>query len=263
MQPLLDAVAKVEVELHRKLRLGLGGIQRVLTVDPGVITGVSVLWFETGTGKVLAWAETLITHDELMQVFELAVLLRTLANHGLVHVVIEDFTVAEINMSPEFLSPVRVGRQFEILVFLMARGELGEPVFGQIATPIHWQSRSRKADFDDDRLKVLGFYTPGPDHRRDATRHGLVALKRIKKEFKNYSGPPKRMDWPPEERVSEPERVTSRRFNGVEYGTKLGETPKKPVSKDDLQRMQAEKHARLTSAATAPARKTTRRRKLI
>ena len=258
MPPLLHAVAQTEVKLLNKR------VVRLAAVDPGVITGVCVLWIDADTGEILAWAETMITFDELMQVFELITLIRKLSDHGTVHVVIEDFTVAEVNMSPEFLSPVRIGRQLSFAVFLMQRDELGMPIFGKIESCV-FQSRSRKADYSNDRLKKLGFYTPGKDHRRDATRHALVRWKQLKQQLPLIVAVP---DVPPmwdpmPAEPLEPKRtgLINRTFNGKPTGTKLGQAPKRGVTKADLERMKLQ--SKLPSRKLGAQRSVSKRRKLL
>lgn len=181
--PFMGAIESVEEVL-----VGTVGF-RVFAVDPGVITGVAALWCGVN-GEILAWAETLITHDELQQVVDLESMVVTLFSHGPVHVAVEDFRVMKVDMSEDFLSPVRIGRRFEWAMKILndfqsgsALGHGSAPDREHLVWPLRWQMPSRKADYDDERLKVLGFYTPGPDHRRDATRHALVALKGIVKEL--------------------------------------------------------------------------------
>lgn len=258
MPPMLHAVAQTEGKLRGKR------VVRVVAVDPGVITGIAVLWVDADTGKILHWAETMITFDELLQVFEIITLIRELSNHGVVHTVIEDFVVAEVNMSPDFLSPVRIGRQLEFAIFLMSRDSLGEPIFGKVE-PAVFQSRSRKADYSNERLKKLGFYTPGKDHRRDATRHALVRWKQLKQKLPLLVASP---DTPPgwDPMPSEPvetKRVglINRTFNGKPAGTKFGQAPKRGVTREDLQRMKQQ--SQLSSRESDAQRSVSKRRKLL
>lgn len=236
MPPLLAVVVEVEKELW------LAGLPvvRIMSVDPGVITGVSVFWIHAETGEILAWAETLITHDEVKQVLSLMSLLRALADCGRVWVVIENFTVQQLNMSEEFLSPCRIGRQFAFGAELMSRSMLADgPVFGSIED-IAWQGNGRLADYRDDRLKKLGFYTPGPDHRRDATRHALVRWKRLKLQLEtNKNVRTVAAYWEPE-LAKVPDLGTvkdfGRTFNGTPTGSHGQPAPKR-VTKEDMQRI--------------------------
>lgn len=233
MLPLLDAVVKCE----KRLWLAKKNVVRILAVDPGVITGVCVLWIDADTGEILAWAETLITHDETKMVWDLMALLRTLADCGRVWIVIEDFRVDQVNMSDDFLSPVRVGQKFAFGAEIMKTGELGEgPVFGAIET-VTWQSRGRKADYQDARLKKLGFFTEGPDHRRDATRHALVRWKKLKLELP--TGVKTRAAWWEPALTPAADlgpRTFGRSFNGKPTGSH-GQPGKTGVTREDMERM--------------------------
>lgn len=180
--PFLSALKRVEAALRRKYSQAgkLPQIGRVLSVDPGKITGVSVFWFWRTTGKPIAWAETLITHDEDKQVLDLLGFLDLLANEGRVDVLVENFTVHSVKKEASFLSPVRIGRSFRFAVLLVKwSGKYLYPV------EIYMVEPSEMASMDDSRLKALGFFTPGPDHRRDATRHLLVHLKRVRQFLQN------------------------------------------------------------------------------
>lgn len=175
--PFLAAVERVEATLRRKYGEDgkLAEVGRVVGVDPGKITGLSVFWFWRKTGKVAAWAETLITHNEHQQKRDVVALVKLLSGHGMVDLVIEDFTVHSVKKEKSFLSPVRIGRSVEFAVLELDRaGGLLYRVRVYMVPP------SEMSSMDDQRLKVLGFYTPGPDHRRDATRHVLQHLRRIR-----------------------------------------------------------------------------------
>ncbi len=185
MPPLLAKVRAVEATLRRRYGGdgGLDRVARILAVDPGSITGVCVLWVSRKTGKVLAWAETLITHNEDQQVFDLLELLELLSAQGMVDVVIEDFTVHSVRKEKTFLSPVRIGRKFE---FGILERRLNGQYFYRVSS---WMvPPSEMSGMDDTRLKALGYFTPGPDHRRDATRHGLLHLKRVRSFLQKYRG---------------------------------------------------------------------------
>lgn len=238
MPPFLDAVVAFEKDLWRRRQR----VVRILSVDPGDLTGVCVLWIDPDTGEILGWGETIIAHDEIKQVWSLMALLRTLADLGRVWVVIEDFRVQQVNMEESFLSPVRVGRRFEFGVEMMATGELGEgPVFGSIELPVVWNSNSRKADFDDARLKKMGFYTPGPDHRRDATRHALVRWKQLKLELPFAVRTEASKFWEPGLAKVELKHRVTRSFNGSPTGSH-GQPGKLGVTKADMERIKMEKN---------------------
>jgi hypothetical protein len=71
---------------------------------------------------------------------------------------------------PTALSPVRLGAK---LGYVRHQGKLAD-------CTLNWQGRTlAKGTATDDRLKAWGYYVPGPDHIRDATRHAITALRRV------------------------------------------------------------------------------------
>lgn len=164
---LREAVRSVEESFLQ--RTDTGPILRVMSTDPGKITGVSVFWYGRQKGRwvAFAWAETLLAGDENKQVRDLVSLAQILLDCGPTDFVIEDFRVLKISMEASFLSPVRIGRKFE---WELVR----DPSFWFHAFAVQFVFSAEMASMLDPRLKALGFFTPGPDHRRDATRHNLL-----------------------------------------------------------------------------------------
>lgn len=180
--PFIAALKRVEAALRRKYGPTgrLPEVGRILAVDPGKITGVSAFWFSRRTGKVIAWAETLITHNEHVQVWDLLLFVDVLANEGPLDVVYEGFIVHSVKKEESFLSPVRIGEPF-------AWGVEDRKIRGEYLCAVRvWKvPPSEMSAMDDPRLKALGHFTPGPDHRRDATRHALLHLKRVRVALQN------------------------------------------------------------------------------
>lgn len=197
---LLRAVGKVEKRLFS--RGASARVLRVVAVDPGTVTGVCVLWVWRKSGRIAAWGETLLAHNEHTQVAHLLWLLRKVSNAGDTDLVVESFRVLRVSMENSFLSPDRIGRALEwgavergavagaakqmqggalrtpVPELIGVRGGGPAPFFG--AVRVWWHSSSEMTAMSDARLKKLGFYTPGPDHRRDATRHGLLHWKDLR-----------------------------------------------------------------------------------
>lgn len=168
----LDALRRVERTVLR--RRGRPAVVRVFAVDPGKVTGLSAFWCDSATGKVLAWAETLLAHGESQQARDAWRAVEILSGDGgRTDIVVESFTVRRIAMEHSFLSPARIGAKFELLWEDRAVELLGD-------TTWMWVQPSEMTSMDDMRLKRLGHYTPGPDHRRDATRHALLHIRRAK-----------------------------------------------------------------------------------
>lgn len=186
---LAKAIRAVERRLKRP-----HAVMRVMSVDPGTITGISVFWVNRKSFKVSAWAETLITHDEHQQVSDLLDFVRMLSDCGPVHLIIENFRVQRVAMEETFLSPVRIGRPLEWGVLERNAGADGiTPYFHKVE--IFWVWNTEMAGMRDERLKALGFYTPGPDHRRDATRHLLLHLRFAKEGNRKWVN--KDLSYPP------------------------------------------------------------------
>lgn len=153
---------------------------RILSVDPGTVTGVAVYWLRRKNGKwvVKAWAETLLAGDETFQKRDLLFFWGELMRFGPVDLVMEDFVVRRIAMEKTFLSPVRIGRAVEFGTWLFRHQQV-HPF------EIQWVMSSEMSAMKDERLKKLGFYTPGPDHRRDATRHALLHIRAVNSGNRN------------------------------------------------------------------------------
>lgn len=172
-KPFMEAVWTVENAIHRKRNLGnlASDPIRIAGIDPGTLSGLAQIWVSQKTGKVLAHIETILAYDEKQQARDMVDWLMemySLAGQDFeaIGISIEDFKVNKVNGDEEFLSPVRIGRRVEGILMDIRLDEV-----------IRWQMPARKAEFTDDRLQALGMYTPGPDHRRDATRHALIGRK--------------------------------------------------------------------------------------
>ena len=85
-------------------------------------------------------------------------------------VVIEDFVIRQGNASRDFLSPVRVTAGVNQYLYNQRR-------------PAYFQQPSlAKTSATDDRLKLWGIYSSsgGENHARDADRHSITFLTRVK-----------------------------------------------------------------------------------
>lgn len=173
-KPFIKNMWTVENAIHRKRNLGnlKSNPIRIAGIDPGTLSGLAQIWVSQETGRVLGHIETILAYDEQNQARDMVDWLQKIfvlsdLDCNRMGISIEDFKVNKVNGDEEFLSPVRIGRRVEGM--LMATGRLDEE--------IRWQMPARKAEFTDSRLQALGMYTPGPDHRRDATRHALIGRK--------------------------------------------------------------------------------------
>jgi hypothetical protein len=160
----------------------------VIGVDPGKVTAWARFTvprenffteeYQGGANQrdpVLDWETGELAGRESDQVWEICRLVRTV--QGLAYkvgpaVVVEGFDFGNPNRDPEVYSPVRMGA---MLTFCAERTALMD------AARVSFMPRTLpKSTYDDDRLRALGFYIPGPDHRRDSVRVALTALRRAR-----------------------------------------------------------------------------------
>lgn len=171
----------------------------IVGIDPGVTTGLSVIAFNSkeipAPQDVEHWGSDQISYGgsgneedrwgidpddpfvEQLIADRIATIIDTLSRysgskskHRRVIVAIENFTVRQINHSPEFLSPVRI-----------AAGIVQE-LYHTDNTKIMYQTPSEaKGVCNDKRMDKWGFTikTLKDRHSRDADRHAILCLRRI------------------------------------------------------------------------------------
>lgn len=163
---------------------------RVLWIDPGVVSGVAVVWFDPKalliddqkTAKVvLAYSELFLHGDEYGRGGQIASYLKLrekLDEEVGLATGCESFRVLQLNSSDEFVAPIRIRSGIEAQMSVM-RPKGADRIGGGI--PLFTQSPSDAiSTFNNNRLKALRMYTPGPDHINDAKRHTLLWLRRMK-----------------------------------------------------------------------------------
>lgn len=163
---------------------------RVLWIDPGVVSGVAVVWFDPQallidqlkTAKVLlAYSEVFLHGPEYGiggQIDRFLKLRAKLGEEPGLAVGCESFTVLQPNQSEDFLSPVRIRAGIDME--LSKTRPLGADKIGQ-GVPLLTQSPvDAKSAFNNSRLQALRMYTEGPDHVNDAKRHDLLHVRRLK-----------------------------------------------------------------------------------
>lgn len=172
----------------------LAEFPRILAVDPGTHTGWSIVWFDPDvlfdeSKKVarapIAWWAGMVVGPELRHCDYLMARIRQegIGGEGLC-VVVEDFIVQTIKKERTFLSPPRVTAMLE---WALHRGQR-EPdgVFRHRRLPPKQSANDAKNTITDARLKLWDMYLPGADHPRDATRHALLWLRRLRGEGEDY-----------------------------------------------------------------------------
>lgn len=169
---------EVRTEIRRSGRGKAGGSERSEVVCGGRLTG--------GDGRplssvrsVLAWQCGMVRGSDDQQADLLLDLASRLGGRGL-SVGIESFVVRQLNASEDFLAPVRLRAilQYQLRLGLINRGDC----VSEVDRKKLWsQSPSEaKTTVTDQRLKLWNMYTPGPDHPRDATRHALLHLRKLR-----------------------------------------------------------------------------------
>lgn len=161
---------------------------RVLAIDPGTHTGWAIVWFdpdvlfdgERKTSRApVAWWAGMVVGPELSQVDYIMARIRTegVGGEGLC-VLSEDFIVQTVKKERTFLSPVRVAAMLE---WALHRGQReADGVYRFRKMPPKQSANDAKNTITDDRLKLWQMYLPGADHPRDATRHALLWMRRLK-----------------------------------------------------------------------------------
>lgn len=86
---------------------------------------------------------------------------------------LEDFILRQFSMGRELLAPVRISSRFQDRLYTSERSGLLVPA---------QQPSLAMSTVTDDRLKTWGLYAPtaGKPHARDALRHALTFLRRLK-----------------------------------------------------------------------------------
>lgn len=175
---------------------------RVMWADCGTTTGVAVMWFDPialmdprkpTVRSLLAWYVTHVTGPENRQAYEMSRLVRGLGggqwetldgveragekSMGLA-VGAEKFAVRTVNGTEDFLSSPRIASKLEYQLWCGTVDHDGVTR----KRPLLWQMPSEidKSEKGDTRLKNMGLWVPGADHRRDALKHTLVHLGKIR-----------------------------------------------------------------------------------
>lgn len=157
---------------------GSSGDPTVVAFDPGGTTGWALFSVHPEAllcndvlilDNIQHWACGQITGTEFKQVDDMLELADAWPGAALL---CEDFILRRFDMSRSVLAPVRVIAAFR---------------YGIAPRHVHLQQpQLAKTTMTDDRLRQIGFWqaTEGKVHARDAIRHGLTFLKRLKTQPK-------------------------------------------------------------------------------
>lgn len=163
----------------------------IVGVDPGVTTGVSVIGFDREYGiplpsEVEIWGSTQYSYgnsgnledilgddDDIEQTISQIVgdIAAYLSKFGEVIVSIEDFIIRKMNTSRDFLAPVRITAGIRQEIF--SHCDIGF---------VSYTPADAKAICNDKRMDIWGYEieTQKDRHSRDADRHAVLTLRRIK-----------------------------------------------------------------------------------
>lgn len=158
-------------------------------IDPGGTTGISTIWYWPAAlinPKVpiqrcmMAWEAACLFGNENEQALESLKWIANRTNDDDLNVVIEDFILQSAIKGRELLSPVRIGHKIDYQLWRGIKVATGK----KLQAKPYWQSANdAKSVVTDVRLQEAAMYTPGPDHARDATRHGVLWLRRMRAEL--------------------------------------------------------------------------------
>lgn len=154
----------------------------LVTFDPGGTTGWSVfgVWWaalRSDRYKLLDnidfWSAGQFIGTDREQSAQMAALAQAWPD---AHLLVEDFILRTANPRREVLSPVRLTARFE-----QALEERKDPRFDKV---IYQMPTMAMSSMPDKRLEMMGHdfinRTRGQEHARDAVRHALTWLRRVK-----------------------------------------------------------------------------------
>lgn len=158
--------------------------------DPGGTTGVFAGWWDPekladkklfSHEAIVAWSVADIGGELIEQATEMWNIIFgfvSAADHGC-QIGYESFVIRRMDQSRAFLSPVRLGAIIEWQHY-NAQDVYGVYPMYETLT----QSPAEAKSITDSRLKSFGVYKPGLMHHKDAARHFLVFMKRMKADLK-------------------------------------------------------------------------------
>lgn len=159
---------------------------RITWMDCGSNTGLATIWFhpvrlldmELATSRsILAWYVNHTRGPENEQAVELLRYVKGIVGTEGCAVGLEKFTVRTVKSGDEFLSSPRVAAKVDLGLYMGLRNEQGD--LRRIAAL--WQDPTDVVnERRDAQLQQLGMWVPGRDDRRDALKHCLLHLQRIR-----------------------------------------------------------------------------------
>lgn len=168
---------------------------RTIWFDPGESTGVTIVWFDPTLlfrsdmppiGRcVMSWWTYQLTGNRNHQIDIAAQIIRDVGGNTGLLIGVEDFILRTNNKSRNVLEPVK---WIAALEFILWKGIKDFDGVKRRRCYVRQSAADAKSRFEDNRLKLDNFYTPGPDHVRDSTRHALLWLVRLRAEESKRKG---------------------------------------------------------------------------
>jgi hypothetical protein len=160
---------------------------RITWLDCGTTTGLATIWFHpvrlldptrATARSILAWHVNHTAGSENEQAREILRYIRGIVGTEGCAVGAESFTVQSVKKQAEFLSSPRIASKVDFGLFMGLYNEHKQ--LRRLAMLSQAPSDIDKTGRGDERLKGLGLWVPGADHRRDALQHCLLHLGRIR-----------------------------------------------------------------------------------
>jgi hypothetical protein len=130
-------------------------------IEVGQVASTAVTWWRVGKFTFQSTSASVDAYLDLCRVvWEKA------DEEDIVVIGCEGFSLAMQSRDPDLLEPVR----FLAVLVDRLRGT---------GVQVEVQMPSERTVITDDRLKLWGLWTPGPDHPRDAQKHALAFLRRF------------------------------------------------------------------------------------
>jgi hypothetical protein len=161
---------------------------RTMWLDGGTHSGWGIVWFDPDvlfdndkkpSRAPVAWWAGMVVGPEVNHIDYIMAKLRMpgIGGEGMC-VGAEDFVVGEIRRERTFLSSPRTAAMLE---WALHRGQReADGVFRRRTMPPKQAAVDAMHTINDSRLKLWDMYLPGADHPRDAIRHCLLWIRRLK-----------------------------------------------------------------------------------
>jgi hypothetical protein len=160
---------------------------RITWLDCGETTGLATIWFhpmrlldqtKPTVRSILAWHVNHTAGSENDQAREILRYVRGISGSEGCAVGAELFVVQSVKKQYSFLSSPRIAAKVDFGLYMGLLNEAGQT--RRLATLWQMPTEIDKSSRGDERLRGMGLWVPGADHRRDALKHCLLHLGRMR-----------------------------------------------------------------------------------